>query len=286
MIDGINLTIITKTGERLVRFIVLPVAFLTMFFTHPLQAQQFSPAIEDNSYFVEEAYNQEDTVVQHISTGYYQKSTENFVYTFTQEWPVGGQRNQLSYTIPYQTLAGGIRGVGDVMLNYRYQLTAEEAWCWIAPRFSLILPTGKSSEGLGNGVVGMQINIPLSKRWSNLFITHLNAGMTLLPGVTGTNAAGDEVKRGLPTYFAGISGILLLSENFNVMGEVLESSIGDFDENGDVTFSSQTIFSPGLRWAINLGDLQIVPGAAFPVVVQGGISEVTYFGYLSFEHPF
>jgi hypothetical protein len=286
MIAGIMLMVSRSQRATLARFSVVPAAFLTILFTCSLQAQQFSPAIEDNSYFVEEAYNQEDTVVQHISTGYYQKSTETFVYTFTQEWPIGGQGNQLSYTIPYQTMAGGIRGFGDVMLNYRYQLTAGEAWCWIAPRFSLILPTGKSGDGLGNGVVGMQINIPVSKRWSNLFITHVNAGMTLLPGVTGTSAAGEDVKRTLPTYFAGVSGILLLTENFNLMGEILESSMGDFDENGDVTFSSQTILSPGLRWAINLGDLQIVPGAAFPVVVQGGTSEVTYFGYLSFEHPF
>ena len=248
------------------------------------RAQQFSPAIEDNSFFVEEAYNQEDTVVQHISTGYYQKSTETFIYTFTQEWPIGGQRNQLSYTIPYQTMAGGIRGFGDLMLNYRYQLLSQDVW--IAPRFSLILPTGKSSDGLGNGVVGMQVDIPVSKRWSNLFITHLNAGMTLLPGVSGTTGTGEEVKRTLPTYFAGISGILLLSENFNVMGEILESSVGDIGEDGEVAFSSQTIVSPGLRWAINLGDLQIVPGVAFPVVFQEGSSEMTYFGYLSFEHPF
>ena len=30
-------------------------------------AQEFTKAIEDNSYFIEEAYNQEDHVVQHIS---------------------------------------------------------------------------------------------------------------------------------------------------------------------------------------------------------------------------
>jgi archaellum component FlaF (FlaF/FlaG flagellin family) len=55
-------------------------------------AQEFSQAIEDNSYFIEEAYNQEFRVVQHSSTGYYQSKTKNFVYTFTQEWPIGGGR--------------------------------------------------------------------------------------------------------------------------------------------------------------------------------------------------
>ena len=57
-------------------------------------------AIVDNSFLIEEAYNQERGVVQHISTFSRAVGTTNWVYAFTQEWPVRGQRHQLSYTIP------------------------------------------------------------------------------------------------------------------------------------------------------------------------------------------
>jgi hypothetical protein len=54
-------------------------------------------AIADNSFLIEEAYNQERGVVQHIST--WQRSLRSVVrgFTFTQEWPVGTQMHQLSF---------------------------------------------------------------------------------------------------------------------------------------------------------------------------------------------
>src|SRR5690348_18415661 len=53
--------------------------------------------IQDNSFLIEEAYNQDRGVVQHIST--FQRSGDAWTYSFTQEWPVGGIRNQLSYSL-------------------------------------------------------------------------------------------------------------------------------------------------------------------------------------------
>src|SRR5436305_1716303 len=61
----------------------------------------------DNSFLVEEAYNQEPGVVQNIFTGLY--SWANYSGTgerrldlaFTQEFPAWGQKHQFSYTIPY-----------------------------------------------------------------------------------------------------------------------------------------------------------------------------------------
>src|SRR3954471_20480148 len=82
----------------------------------PLTAQ-----IQDNSFLVEEAYNQEHGVVQHIGT--FSRSTGgDWNSTFTQEWPLGGIRHQLSYTIPIQQIEELGVGLGDVALNYRYQL--------------------------------------------------------------------------------------------------------------------------------------------------------------------
>lgn len=45
--------------------------------------------IQDNSFLIEEAYNQERGVVQHIQTFQIMKD-DSWIYTFTQEWPVPG----------------------------------------------------------------------------------------------------------------------------------------------------------------------------------------------------
>ena len=49
---------------------------------------------------MEEAYNQNFGVVQHISSFTRFCDSKDWNYTFTQEWPVpGDERHQLSYTL-------------------------------------------------------------------------------------------------------------------------------------------------------------------------------------------
>jgi hypothetical protein len=50
--------------------------------------------LEDNSFLVEEAYNQPDRVVQHILAAAAAEGTTGL--SFTQEWPLGGRKHQLS----------------------------------------------------------------------------------------------------------------------------------------------------------------------------------------------
>jgi hypothetical protein len=250
-----------------------------------VRAQTLSPAIEDNSFLIEEAYNQETRVVQHISNVSFATRTKNILFTFTQEWPVGSQAHQLSYTIPYEALETG-KGIGDVLLNYRYQLLGEDGPAWCAPRLSLSVPTGSSAKDLGSGVFGLQISLPVSKRWTNDVVTHFNLGLTTLYQVRGTDAQGDTEKRNLTSFAVGGSVIYLSAENFNLMLELLRNESAGFDLSGIVGYSSQTIISPGLRFAINLPNLQIVPGLAFPINITSAGTEVGVFGYLSFEHPF
>jgi hypothetical protein len=249
-------------------------------------AQTTAPVIEDNSFFIEEAFNQDVRVVQHILSGYYQPNQKAFVGTFTQEWPLAGQKHQISYLIPYQRLDGGMKGLGDVLVNYRYQFWDDSDWSWIAPRFSLVLPTGNVAKGLGNGVVGAQIVIPLSKRLSEAFIVHANLGTTILPHAKGIDAVGREVRGTLASPFAGMSGIWLASEQMNLLCEILYTRASSLDDAGHVAVTPELIVSPGIRCAINLGDLQIVPGAALPLIVDGGTARFGFFLYLSFEHPF
>src|SRR4051812_48791798 len=81
--------------------------------------------ISDNSFLVEEAFNQEPGIVQHIF-GFQRQPGGDWQFTFTQEWPAPGVRHQLSYTLPVQSL-GGRRGIGDVLINYRLQVLEEGA---------------------------------------------------------------------------------------------------------------------------------------------------------------
>src|SRR5689334_2047097 len=83
------------------------------------QSQQ--PGIQDNSFLLEEAYNQNFGVVQHISSFARFWNSKDWAYTFTQEWPVPGDaRHQFSYTLPYWH-AGAFQesgaGIGDILLN-------------------------------------------------------------------------------------------------------------------------------------------------------------------------
>src|SRR6478736_4273243 len=86
-----------------------------------VQSQGSSPpGIQDNSFLVEEAYNQEFGVVQHISSFTRFWDSKDWVYTFTQEWPVpGNERHQLSYTLAAVhsgDFPGSGAGFGDVLL--------------------------------------------------------------------------------------------------------------------------------------------------------------------------
>jgi hypothetical protein len=253
-----------------------------------MDSSRFSKAIEDNSFFVEEAYNQEDRVVQHINNGRISLlSSHDFAYTFTQEWPVFSQKHQFSYTIGFSTLnSGKVFGFNDVVLNYRYQLTGHDAFITLAPRISLILPTGNARKDLGTGVFGYQFNLPASKRISNSFVCHANLGYTLLPNVESTGADNIVYHHTYSFVNFGASTIWLMSYRTNLMLEVIYNILHEAGESSNMVTHGQAIISPGIRHAFDLKSLQIVPGIAVPILIQDNHTEYGLFFYLSFEHPF
>jgi hypothetical protein len=70
------------------------------------------------------------------------------------------------------------------------------------------------------------------------------------------------------------------------MCELLQNENAGFDPSGNSAYSSQTIISPGFRFAINLPGVEIVPGFAVPVSIRPLNTGVGIFAYLSFEYPF
>lgn len=215
--------------------------------------------ILDNSFLVEEAFNQERGVFQNIFT-WTRGRERTWSATFTQEWPAPGMAHQLSYTLPFAG-TGYASGTGDVLVNYRYQLRAEDAHGpAISPRVSLILPTSREADGLGGGTTGFQVNVPVSKQFGNLYV-HANAGYTRqgdAPHVV--NLAG--------------SGIWRVAPMLNVMLEAV------------VAVNESVTLSPGVRHAWNIGTHQLVAGAAVPITRTDGRSTTAFFTYLSYELPF
>jgi hypothetical protein len=238
----------------------------------PLFAQTNEPApaeeagIQDNSFLIEEAYNQDPHVVQHIQT--FSRATRggDWAYSFTQEWPAPNLKHQLSYSIPVSQ-ADGERGIGDIALNYRYQWIGDaDARLAVSPRLTLLVPTGDEDRGLGSGGTGFQAMLPVSVALSPSFAAHWNVGGTIIPSAdTRAITLGQSV-----VWFA--------KPRFNVLLETVWNRTSD--DNGH---ESEFIVNPGIRWSYNLPrGLQIVPGLAFPMTSD----DKAVFLYLSFEHPF
>jgi len=223
-------------------------AFLSLLAFLPLPLLAAEPLrIQDNSFLIEEAYNQDPGVVQHIFNMTRSRDGQ-WTGTFTQEWPVGGIRNQLSYTLPldHQDAA---------LINYRYQLVGDgDARFACAPRLSLSIGSQHDRH------YGIQTMVPVSIVVSDRFVTHWDAGMNR--------------DRGQNTWVAGQSTIFAAWPRVHLMLENLWTSD-----------THALIVSPGVRWAYDFpSKLQIVPGVAFPINTRSHDRSV--FLYLSFEHPF
>lgn len=248
--------------------------------------------IVDNSFFVEEAFNQEAGVFQNIFGGALLQNT-GWAATFTQEWPVPGMRHQLSYTVPVSRVNGS-GGLGDLALNYRYQLQEEgPGRPAIAPRLSLLCPTGDAGAGLGAGAWGLQVNVPVSKQVHDVYL-HGNAGLTWYPRVTspipgGATSAGAFVAvgpRALASPFLSGSAIYRLRPMFHLMLESVFLWQDQFVAPGETGRTLQRIVSPGARGGWNHGDTQYVLGAALPVTWNPSSTDVGVFLYFSYETAF
>lgn len=239
--------------------------------------------IRDNSFLLEEAYNQEPGVIQHIQAFQYIKKDRSWNFTFTEEWPVPKETHQLSATVPVSRLNSDDTetGIGDILLNYRYQLVLKDPVA-LAPRFSLILPTGDDEKGLGDGALGFQTNIPLSVEICDRWVTHWNLGATYIPNARGPGG----VRRNTTGFNYGASLIYLVSENFNFLVEAAGTSRESIRGDG-LTIREESFFiNPGMRFALNLkSGLQIVPGIGVPIGFGPSKGEYGVFLYLSLEHP-
>jgi hypothetical protein len=237
--------------------------------------------IADNSFLIEEAYNQEAGVVQHISTFMYVKKSDSWAYTFTQEWPFHDETHQLSYTIPVLD-PGSSAGLGDIALNYRYQAVSGGSVAF-SPRASLLLPTGDYKKGRGTDELGYQVNLPVSVQLSDNVVTHWNLGATYTKDAR--EPGGSRANTTSMNY--GASLIYLWSPTFNLMLEAAGGHLQSPQAGGGKASGDSLIINPGVRYAINFDSgLQVVTGLAVPFEVRAEEHTTGVFLYLSLEHPF
>jgi hypothetical protein len=153
----------------------------------------------------------------------------------------------------------------------------------IAPRFSVLLPTGNDELERGTGGVSYQGNLPLTFVLGPRLTTHWNAGATVSPSAhspLGAQATTTSIN-------LGASAIWLVRPELNLLLETVwlstESVVGE-----DVTDREEFfLLNPGIRLAFNLsGDLQIVPGIAYTIGLSPAELNNAVFIYLSLEHPF
>lgn len=251
-------------------------------------AAQVSPPItplRDNSFLIEEAYNQERGVVQHISVLAFDGSASRWNYGFTQEWPLGGERHQLSYTIPLHAAdeAGSAAPrLGDIGVNYRLQLGSAAGSVAAAPRASLILPTSRKVAGAASPRGGFEVALPLSLTVGDQLVTHGNASAAFFRQKPSTGS-----ERTTRSHSLGMSVVWLVAPRFNLLVESVARMEQTLEAGGAKGIERSWVISPGARMGFDFASgLQIVPGIAFPIGLAHNAGENDVLLYLSFEHPF
>lgn len=244
---------------------------LAVFLQSPLAAQQRPTqpfAIADNSFLVEEAFNQERGVFQNILL--VQRVAGDWSFEFTQEWPLGGLRHQLSYTVPLEATHDPVADRydwrrGSIALNYRLQVLDESPTRpALSPRLSLLVPARPAEQGYG-----VQFNLPASKQFGDVYL-HGNAGYTVERISAGTthrhvNTAGSMIYRAWPMLHLMVESVYKTNE--------YESA-------------NSLIVAPGLRGAVNFGRKQLVLGGSVPLGLLAQDAAWALLAYVSYELPF
>lgn len=234
--------------------------------------------LEDNSFLIEEAYNQGPRVVQHIGTAELQHGT--ILFAFTQEWPLRGQTHQLSYTI----VAAQDHGftLGDAAVHYRFQAMGRKgSTVWMAPRLSGLVPVGDAAKQGGNGGWGLEGELPVSWEVGRRLSMHGNLGASWRPSAE--NGVGATASTFEP--FVGGSAVIFLLPRLNLMAESLWRAGATVIGAGRTARRWDHAVTLGARAGFDLpGGVQLVPGVAWMPAIDE--EPTRSFLYFSVEHEF
>jgi hypothetical protein len=248
--------------------------------------KEYSEILPDDSYLVEIANNVSPGHLHSITTCTVLRAPgRDTACGLTQEMSIGGGKHLFSYTASYSFLdSNKVKGVGDIALTYRRQLTGDEDWAVVSPRVTVFIPTGNVNKGLGSGSLGFQFNLPVTKRLSESFLANFNAGTTILPSVKGQDEAGRDIRRALAAYNLGGSLVWVAHKNFNPLIEYVENFASEIGETGRVIRFNEHVLSPGAGFAWKFGNLKISPGIALPVTFSRGEVRTGVLFYIGIEN--
>ena len=292
--DDRRMTIGARAASKLLVDVV-SACLLSLFLGGGVARAQTADAVEsapqpfgitDNSFFVEEAFNQEPGIFQNLLV-FERSGPRGWDAKFVQEWPVGSMRHQFSYSLGFARDGGASRFNGT-SFDYRHQLWVEgPGRPAFSPRLSLLVSRDDSETGVDESGAGIEMNLPFSKRIGPTYL-HWNGGLRWFPRMSTESrqlpVVADDV--GLASPFLAGSAIYALRPMVNLMLEaVLESEHFVAGLNRTDRAAVLTV-SPGARGGFNVGDAQIVLGIAVPIVRQQGDTDTGVLGYLSYELPF
>ncbi len=248
--------------------------------------------IKDNSFFIEEAYNQGSGEVQHLFTTEInwmkvdEETEQETGFSFSQEWPLFGHAVQGAY---------GISTDEDVK---SFEVGVELRWQWIENEKWAVAPTVEGeAENLGDGNnneryafgVGLPVSYIANEKWN----LHGNLGVGYSPDPSSkiyTDPCGNcpVVYEDATTFGYGASAIYALRNNFNMMLETFfETEIVSNRFKDASKPTTLGVLSPGFRYAVNFpGDKQWVMGVGVPIGLTDDSSDYGVFLYMSFEHLF
>jgi hypothetical protein len=239
--------------------------------------------IDDNSFILEEAYNQRPGEFQFIQIYRSYKSGKEYRFISEGEMPLGSEKHQFSYQFAREN--GADEGsVGDTTLNYRIQ-SLNEPDLLMAHRFGLILPTGSVDKESSYGVTGLRYvqanTFILNDYWDN----HWNLGINHYPEA---KVKFSDKRRTLNEYGIGSSLIYHWKDNLNLLLEATYETLEELNLNSKKKFRNIFTLLPGVRTAIDLSwkETQIVPGLGFPVRFEDEDIDHGLFVYLSIEPKF
>ena len=193
--------------------------------------------IEDHNFGLEPGWNREGAVLQFSS--FFLRNTT--ALELTHEWAAGSPRHQFSYTVPVYS-HGGVAGLGDTRLNYRFQLAGHgQSRLGIAPRVSLLLPT--RSVHFGERSSGVEVSVPVSAAITPRLTSHTNLGGTWF-----RDLGQGEVTAAQGLAFAATSRLSL------ALDAAWKRCSGG---------SELLVVRPGVQVAIDLGAVQLSPGVAY-----------------------
>jgi hypothetical protein len=233
--------------------------------------------ILDNSFLVEETFNQDPGIIQTAFT-WMRDPGGGWESAVAQDWPLRVHRHQFSYTLPWDGGSVPTR-LGQVALSYRYQIrdVSEEA-PGVAARLSVILPTGRPG---GDNRPGLQAAVPMTAVWQRLHI-HANAGVTWTHQVRG----GQGTTANLTSPYLAGSVVWPTASMVQLMLEDVVAFEAFLDATAHPRRRTTMTVSPGLRGGWNVGRNQVVLGAAVPIDSSTEGRSVSVLGYVSFEGPF